>query len=139
METLRSRLRVDRIEPQMNDSTLPMAMTQTVTRLLTTSLLSDVSREKLIQWMVDTHTGVRRIREGLPKDWRAGDKTGTGIWRGMPNRHNDVAVLWPTGRPLDKPVVVSVFYEGVRYSEDMRPEDDAVLARVGEIVGRWVG
>ena len=42
-----------------------------------------------------TETGLRRLRAGLPKDWNCGDKTGTGMSPGMPDRLNGVAVCWP--------------------------------------------
>ena len=77
--------RLDRLEPELNlvlpgderDTTTPRAMAETASRLLTGDVLTPASREQLIDWMVKTRTGDRRIRAGLPKDWRAGDKTGT--------------------------------------------------------------
>jgi beta-lactamase class A len=74
------------------------------------------------------------LRAGFPEDWRSGDKTGTGVHPQMPNKHNDVAVAWPTGRA---PLVVSAYYEAPGHFDMVRGEDDAVLARVGRIVAQW--
>jgi len=71
--------RLDRYETQMNfvppgevrDTATPEGMGLILSRLLsqdetTTSRLAPASRAKLIQWMVDTTTGMKRIRAGLP-------------------------------------------------------------------------
>jgi beta-lactamase class A len=134
--------RIDRLEPDMNfvpageerDTTTPSAMAAIVARLFTTDLLADASRERLRDWMIATQTGLRRLRAGLPADWVAGDKTGTGIAAGMPNKHNDVLVAWPPGRA---PIVVAAYYESPVSDVDMRAEDDAVLAAAGQEVVGW--
>jgi beta-lactamase class A len=42
-------------------------------------------------------TGGKRIRAGVPKEWKVADKTGTGDYATV----NDIAVAWPpTGEPL---------------------------------------
>lgn len=134
--------RLDRYEPQLNnvtgldlrDTTTPTAMARTTTHLLTGEWLSTTSRETLIGWMVATATGALRLRAGLPAAWRAGDKTGTGM---VPNKHdkyNDVAIAWPPGKA---PLVITAFLE-TRYShQNMRDEDQAVLAEVGRIATAW--
>ncbi len=135
--------RLDRYEPEMSlvvagdlrDTTTPNAMAAMVARLFGDALLSSGSRELLRQWMIDTATGTRRIRAGLPADWVAGDKTGTGRAPGMPNRHNDVAVIW---LPQRAPIVIAAYYETSQPWPALRPEDDAVLAAVGRIVAAWV-
>jgi beta-lactamase class A len=48
----------------------------------------------LQQWLKDSATGLARLRAGLPRDWVAGDKTGTGV----NGAANDVAIAWPPGR-----------------------------------------
>lgn len=134
--------RLDRFEPQMNlvtgndlrDTTTPTAMARTTAHMLTSDWLSTVSRETLIAWMVATTTGKQRIRAGLPKDWRAGDKTGTATAPHMRDKHNDIAIAWPPGKA---PLVVTAFLE-TRYSHpEIRDEDQAVLAEVGRIATRW--
>ena len=36
-----------------------------------------LDRALLQEWLVETTTGMNRLRAGLPGEWRAGDKTGT--------------------------------------------------------------
>jgi beta-lactamase class A len=137
--------RLDRLEPQMNrvragekqDTTSPRAMAATMARFLAGDGLGPASKERLKAWMIDTQTGVKRIRAGLPAGWVAGDKTGTatGMGQGVPNKYNDVAMIW---LPQPGPVMVAAYYESRRTSEEMRDEDQAVLAEVGRIVARWV-
>ncbi len=135
--------RVDRMEPEMNlvpsgeqrDTTTPRAMAHSVARIITGDVLSAAARDRLEQWMIATETGRKRIRAGLPADWRAGDKTGTGLAPSMANKHNDVAVAWPPGRA---PLVIAAFFEAPGHFPHMRPQDDAVLAEVGRIAAGWV-
>lgn len=106
--------RLDRQEPALNsnladdprDTTTPRAVAQTTSRLFATdSPLADASRQRLRQWIESASTGYRRIRAGLPPEWRVGDKTGTGANGAV----NDVAVAWPSGRP---PLVLAVYLSG---------------------------
>lgn len=136
-------IRLDRLEPQLNlvppgdprDTTTPRDMAAIAATLtLGDAALQLDQRGRLIRWMVATETGLTRIRAGLPPDWRAGDKTGTGLHPSMPNKHNDVAVVWPPGRP---PFVVAAYYEAPVRTENTRPEDNAVLAEVGRIAAAW--
>lgn len=134
--------RLDRQEPQMNlvpagevrDTTTPRAMAGLVARLFDGALLDDDSRQTLERWLIDTRTGLRRLRAGLPAHWRAGDKTGTGIAEAMPNKINDVAVAWP---PARAPIVIAAYYEADGHYAKPRPQDEAVLAQVGRIVATW--
>jgi beta-lactamase class A len=138
--------RLDRYEPDMmsvvpgdpRDTTTPDAMAQTMAQMLTTDWLSQGSRALLISWMEDTKTGLKRIRAGLPADWRAGDKTGTGLGEAppIPDRYNDIAMAWP---PSGDPMIITAFYESPVRSKTMRDEDMAVLASVGAIAVRWWG
>ncbi len=136
--------RLDRLEPTMNivragderDTTTPRAMAVTAAQILTTPRwLARPSRERLIEWMVATQTGKARIRAGVPTTWRAGDKTGSFQQEGLPNRHNDVAIVWPPGR---KPLVIATYFEARDYFDPMRAEDNAVLAAVGRIAAEWI-
>lgn len=131
--------RLDRYEPEMNlvppgevrDTTTPEAMARLVARFVLGDALSSPTRESLTQWTIATTTGARRIRAGLPADWRAGDKTGSGWNEAMANKVNDVAIVWPPGRA---PLVIAAFYEAPGAFDAMRAEDEAVLAEVGRIV-----
>lgn len=137
--------RIDRYEPEMNrvvggdprDTSSPEAFAASVARLCTGTLLQPASRARLIGWMEATQTGQRRLRAGLPRGWRAGDKTGTGFHASMPDRLNDTAIFWPPGRT---PWVLCCFYEGPAKSSDwVRPQDEAVLAEVGRLAAAAVG
>ena len=71
--------RLDRYEPDLGlvlsgdlrDTTTPLAMAQLVRRITTGTVLRPDSRQRLLQWMENTKTGERRLRAGLPADWRA--------------------------------------------------------------------
>lgn len=137
-------LRVDRWEPEMNlvargesrDTTTPRAMAVLAARLFGPGLLDGSSQRMLAHWMIETRTGLQRLRAGLPTHWKVGDKTGTGIAPTMANKHNDVAVAWPPGRPA---LCLAVYYEADGHYPRMRTEDDAVLAEVGRIIATWLG
>lgn len=136
--------RLDRYEPQMNlvrrddlfDTTTPDAMVQLAGRLVAGSILKAASRDLLMQWMADTTTGAKRLRAGLPQGWRAGDKTGTSVGvKGLGNKYNDVAVVW---RPGKAAVAVAAYFESPYEGNDIRAEDQAVLAEVGRIAAAWI-
>lgn len=94
--------RLDRNEPTLNeakpgdprDTTTPDAMAANLQAVILGSRLSSGSRERLTAWLAANTTGGARLRAGLPKDWRVGDKTGSG----SEGTNNDVAVVWPPGR-----------------------------------------
>ena len=130
--------RLDRIEPDLNeavpgdlrDTTSPAAMLSNIRALVAGNALAPASRDRLIGWLVGNKTGDERLRAGVPRDWRVGDKTGSGE-RGTAN---DVAVLWPAaGRP---PVFVSVYLTG---SSSDGAHRNATIASVGEAVARSLG
>jgi beta-lactamase class A len=123
--------RLDRTEPTLNearpgdprDTTSPVAMLETLRKLVLGTALSASSREQLAGWLVATKTGNKRLRAGVPQGWRVGDKTGTG----RNNATNDVAVIWPAGRA---PIIVTAYYVEARAAEDER---NAVLSQVGRL------
>jgi beta-lactamase class A len=125
--------RIDRWEPEMNrvagddprDTSTPRAMAHTVAKLVLEDTLKAESRALLVKWMIETRTGMRRLRASVPRGWRVGDKTGTGQGPGMPNRVNDLAVVWP---PAATPLVFAAFYEAPGSFPGTRPEDEQVLA-----------
>ena len=134
--------RLDRYETVMNlvppgeirDTTTPRAMAETTSRILTGDLLGRSSRATLIEWMIETKTGLTRLRANLPKHWVAGGKTGTALHPSMANKHNDVAIIMPPGRA---PIIVAAYFEASGYFNEMRAEDNAVLAAVGSVVADW--
>jgi beta-lactamase class A len=130
--------RLDRLEPHMNDvkadderdTTSPAAMAATMVKILTGDVLTPASRDLLIGWMIDTKTGSKRIRAGLPADWRAGDKTGTS----NDGKYNDIAIAWPPNRA---PLIVTAYYNAAASSDEINDKDQAVLAEVGRIAAAW--
>lgn len=131
--------RLDRYETALNfvppdevrDTTSSRAIAHSVAQISTGFVLSPASRDILLRWMSETTTGLNRIRAGLPQGWRAGDKTGTGMTSGMESKINDIAVLFPPGKA---PLVVTCLYEPAGAPQTIRPQDEAVLATVGQIV-----
>jgi beta-lactamase class A len=131
--------RLDRYETEMNnvppgeerDTTTPREFARMMAWLLTSErILTQASRELLIQWMVDTTTGSKRIRAGLPASWVSGDKTGSANSPNYNNKTNDVAIFWP---PARMPVIVTAYYESDGKYPETRDQDQAVLAQVGRI------
>ena len=124
--------RLDRMEPSLNsnlpgdprDTTTPNAMIRTMGRVLLGDALSLTQRGRLIGWMRNCRTGLGRLRAGVPVDWIAADKTGTG-----PNGSaNDNAILWPPGRA---PILVAAYLSGsVAPGEAL----DAVHAKLGAAI-----
>jgi beta-lactamase class A len=123
--------RLDRTEPALNDTkpgdprdgTTPRSMVYTLQRILLGNVVSKASEKMLIDWMADAKTGTRRIRAGLPADWRAGDKTGT-----CEGSTSDVAIIWPPDHP---PVIVAAYLAESKLPAAKR---EAVLADVGRAV-----
>lgn len=135
--------RIDRTEPGMNlvtrgdprDTTTPAAMTALLRTILFGDVLSPASRARLIDWGAAASTGPKRLRAGLPADWRISHKTGTAAAPGMGNKYNDVAAVTPPGQP---PILIAAYYESAVESSEMRGEDEAVLAEVARIAVEWV-
>jgi beta-lactamase class A len=107
--------RLDRIEPMMSeaipgdprDTTSPDAILATWERLLLGNVLTPASRARLTGWLVANTTGDTRLRAGLPKGWKVGDKTGTGANANV----NDIAIVWPP-RADGRPVLIASFING---------------------------
>jgi beta-lactamase class A len=134
--------RVDRYEPEMNnvppgevrDTTSPLAHAHLMRTLLLGQALNETHKALLIQWMIDTQTGLRRIRAGLPEGWRAGDKTGTGYSESIGNKTNDIAIVWPPGQA---PLLITAYLE-TPFFDGIRDEDQALLAELGRIAAKAV-
>jgi beta-lactamase class A len=124
--------RLDRMETSLNeslagdprDTTSPTAIAGDLKSVLLGNVLSSVSREQLTLWMEANLTGLEGLRAKLPEGWRAADKTGSN----GEHTSNDVAVLWPVGKP---PIIVAVYI-----TECIGPESkrSAMLAEIGRLV-----
>ena len=123
--------RLDRRETELNegkpgdprDTTTPVAMVEILHKTLLGNALLQSSRERLIAWLVANKTGDKRLRAGVPRGWRVGDKTGSGA----NNATHDIAVIWP---PKSDPIIVAAYYAESRASDDER---NAVLSEVGHL------
>ncbi|MBG6081872.1 class A beta-lactamase [Rubrivivax gelatinosus] len=120
--------RLDRREPDLNearpgderDTTTPQAMVLALRQVLFGGALSRRGGDLLLQWMVASTTGAKRLRAGFPADWRIGDKTGTG----GQGTTNDVAVVWAPGRA---PLLLAAYLTESQAAIEAR---EAALARV---------
>ncbi|GAO69954.1 MULTISPECIES: class A beta-lactamase [Comamonas] len=128
--------RLDRNEPSLNtalpgderDTTTPQAMVQSLQKLLLGDVLEGYARALLQQWLVDSRTGDKRVRAGMPGDWTVGGKTGSGE-RGTAC---DTLIVWPTAQSA--PLLVTAYLTGSSLDGTGR---EAVLARAGEAIKRW--
>ena len=131
--------RLDRTEPQLNnvplgevrDTTTPRAMARTVAKLAFGDALPEAERALLRQWMVETTTGAKRVRSGLPDDWIGGDKTGTSIWPDMGSLYVDIGFATPPG---GAPVTFAAYYRTRGQTDGIDPAAEAVLASVGRVL-----
>jgi beta-lactamase class A len=129
--------RLDHNEPVLNrsppgdphDTTTPRAMAGNLRRFLLGKVLSQPSRNQLIDWMLNCHTGANRLRAGLPAGWRIADKTGNN----GKDAGGDIAVVWP--RP-DAPALLCVYAQGGAPSAARL---DGVFADVGRMAGARLG
>ena len=97
-------------------------------KVLLGEVLAPQSRLQLTAWLRQSTTGLRRLRAGLPADWKAGDKTGNGA----NGAANDLVIAWPPGRSA---VIASVYM-----SESQRPvsELDQAHAQIGGLIAAAV-
>jgi beta-lactamase class A len=125
--------RLDHNEPELNrtplgdphDTTTPAAMAGNLRSLILGKALSPASCERLTGWMLGCKTGDNRLRAGLPKDWRVGDKTGNN----GKDAFGDIAVAWST---RGEPVVICAYTRG---GAPTSRQVDAVFAEIGRYVG----
>ena len=139
--------RLDRLETKLNfvppgeerDTTTPAAMAQTLSTLLGSQSggpLTPENAAELRQWMIDSTTGLKRVRAGLPTNWVAGDKTGNSSdWDGaMGFLRGDIGFVdTPTG---DR--IYFATYHQSPLGETIADERvDATFAEVGRTLAFW--
>jgi beta-lactamase class A len=123
--------RLDRREPELNenrpgdlrDTTTPVAILHTLNTLVLGDELTLPSRDQLTAWLVNNQTGDKKLRAGVPGNWRVGDKTGSGA----NNASNDIAVMWPGDRP---PILLTAYYTGSKASSE---QINALMADIGRL------
>lgn len=125
--------RLDRYETELNsavpgderDTSTPAAMSQSLRTLVLGNVLPQHQRKLLEDWLRGNTTGMRRIRAGLPSNWEAGDKTGSGDY----GTTNDVALIWPPNRA---PISLAVYY--TQDKEDAKWKDVAIMSATKIVV-----
>lgn len=133
--------RLDRTEPELNlvppgelkDTTTPDAMARTVATLLYGPVLDAARKAELRQWLVETRTGMDRVRAGLPPDWPAGDKTGTSLAPGMGSVYVDIGFVEPPGRA---PITFATYFRAAQQHLAMQPAAFGVLAECGRVLAQ---
>ena len=133
--------RVDRYEPEMNlvptaefrDTTTPAAMARTVAKIVYGDVLREKERAELKGWMVETETGLRRVRAGLPEGWAAGDKTGTSGLIGA-TEYNYIDIGFAEGPKGEGPLTFACYFRSRQTEDQMLPRGELALARVGRII-----
>ncbi|HTU13514.1 MAG TPA: class A beta-lactamase [Allosphingosinicella sp.] len=106
--------RLDRYELALNenargdprDTTSPAAFAASSRQFIMGDLLHPRWRDMFRGWMVQSRTGLRRIRAGLPAGWSVGDKTGT-----CGNAVNDVAFF---RTPAGNEYILAVYHDRPR-------------------------
>jgi beta-lactamase class A len=129
--------RLDHNEPELNrsppgdphDTTTPAAMAGNLRRFVLGEVLSTSSREHLTDWMRNCKTGNNRLRAGLPKTWKVGDKTGNN----GKDASGDIAVAWSNS---GGPVLICAYTQG---GSPTAPQLEAVFAEIGRMAGRRLG
>ncbi|MCF2532425.1 class A beta-lactamase [Yinghuangia sp. KLBMP8922] len=129
--------RMDRIEPALTeaapgdprDTTSPRALGTDFHRIVLGDALDPEQRALLRDLLERSETGARRIRAGVPRDWKVADKTGTGDYGTL----DDIAIAWPPGA---EPVVIALMSskaaKDAAYDEGLLAEAAAhVAARLG--------
>lgn len=133
--------RIDRFEPEMNivpatefrDTTTPAAMARTVAKIVYGDVLPEAERAELKGWMIETQTGVRRVRAGLPEGWVAGDKTGTSGLIGA-DQYNYIDIGFAEPPEGAGPITFACYLRARQTEDEMLAGAEAALAEVGRII-----
>jgi beta-lactamase class A len=133
--------RMDRYEPENNlvpssefrDTATPAAMARNVAKIIYGDVLPEAERAELKGWMIETQTGVRRVRAGLPEGWVAGDKTGTSGLIGTAE-YNYIDIGFAEGPKGQPPLTFACYFRARQTEDDMLPRGELALARVGKVI-----
>ncbi len=133
--------RNDRLEPEMNrftpgdprDTTSPAAMAASLQRFVLGDVLKPASRQQLADWLIDNETGDARLRAGLSKAWRVGDKTGSN----GEDTTNDIAILWPLAGGA--PWVLTSYLQGATVDDAGRNDVLRQVAVIAEGIMQQAG
>ena len=131
--------RLDRNEPTLNenapgdprDTTTPAAHAALVDTLLWGDRLPQADRALLQTWLVETTTGMNRLRGGLPVEWLAGDKTGT-CGTGEQGEVNDIAMIVTPG---GNRYILAAYLDGANGPVSA---SEASLAEAAKAIAEWL-
>ncbi|MDR8412264.1 class A beta-lactamase [Nonomuraea sp. 3-1Str] len=131
--------RLDRWETELNDwspkerrdTTTPASVARDLRAVTAGNALHVRDRQRLIGWLTANRTGDARIRAGLPKTWKIGDKTGTNSRYGA---GNDIAIVWPEKSAA--PIILAVYTN--REAADAAV-NDKVVADTATVLVRALG
>lgn len=126
---------LDRLETDLNqnlagdprDTSTPRQIARSAAGLVLGHWLPDDERQILRNWLVESSTGVDRIRAGLPPGWIVGDKTGT-CGGGGRDANNDLAFILPNG-PKGQGYVLAVYLDDPKGSAAQANAAIASIAR----------
>ena len=139
--------RLDRMETRLNlvppgeerDTTSPVAMARTLAKLLAPEADAPLAPERqaeLRRWMIETTTGLARVRDGLPQEWVAGDKTGNSSdWGGaMGYLRGDIGFV---ESPAGDPILFAVYHQSPLGEPIDGDRVDETFAEIGRTLTRW--
>jgi beta-lactamase class A len=138
--------RLDRMETAVNfvpegdvrDTTTPVAMARTLAKMLATNSESPLEaprRRELRRWMIESTTGLKRVRAGLPENWVAGDKTGnSGAHPAMGYLRGNIGFALD---PSEAPTFFAVYHQSPVGAPIDGQRVDATFAQVGRLLADW--
>lgn len=123
---------LDRIEPELNeakvgdlrDTTTPIAIVSTLSRLLLGDVLLDTDKNQLKTWMQNNKVSDPLLRSILPQGWFIADRSGAG---GNGSR-GITAMLWNSER---QPLIISIYLTETELAMAMRNE---IIVEIGKLI-----
>lgn len=120
--------RADRYEPELTinpeddlrDTTTPYAMSSSIKKILTGTVLSVQSKTQLKEWMIDNKVANDMLRASLPEGWKIADRSGASDYgiRGI------TSMVWADNHD---PVFISIYVRKKGTTLDERSEVIRVL------------
>jgi len=133
---------LDRYETALNqnlagdvrDTSTPNQIARSAAGLVLGHWLPDEERQTLRDWLVESATGLDRIRAGLSPEWIVGDKTGTCGGAGR-SSYNDLAFILPNG-PKGEGYVFAVYLDDPKAEA---ADANAAIASIARAVAPVIG
>ena len=133
---------LDRYETDLNqnlagdarDTTTPSQIARSAAGLVLGHWLPDDQRQTLRNWLVESTTGLNRIRANLSPEWIVGDKTGTCGGAGR-SSYNDLAFILPNG-PKGEGYVFAVYLDDPKAEA---ADANAAIASIARAVAPVIG